>query len=265
MTTDPFYKAHWRSIEPERMSAYRKGFGWDEATERLFAPAGIEKGHEVADFGCGPGKISVQLARMVGPGGHVHAIDINAEFLEVVQENAAASGVSDRITTHLNDGVALPLRDTSLDRVCARNALMYVDDPMATLREFIRVLRPGGRAHAIEGDWQMIVAEPVPHDAWRDFVDAASHACRHSDMGRKLHAAFLEAGFRHVEVSIAAEPDVDGRLLGMIRNMGKYARESGAIDPGRVDQVVAHVEAAHANGGYLVVSPQFVVTGRSAN
>ena len=262
LTGEPFYKEHWKSIEPERMSAYRSGFGWDEAAEQLYIPADIAVGQSVADFGCGPGKVSVALANKVGTGGHVHAIDINAEFLRLVKDNAVAAGVSERVTTHLNDGVSLPIGDASLDRITARNAIMYVDDPVNTLMEFHRVLRPGGLAHAIDGDWYMMVAEPVAHRPWREFVEAASHACRNSDMGRKLYVSFVEAGFQDVRVSIVANADVEGRLLGMIRNMAKYAKESGTIDHDAVDHVVSQVEQAHAEGTYLVVSPQFVVTGR---
>ncbi|WP_159089315.1 methyltransferase domain-containing protein [Tateyamaria sp. Alg231-49] len=262
MTDEPFYKSHWRNIDPERMPAYRHGFGWDEATEKLYHPADIAAGQSVADFGCGPGKVSVALAKKVGSGGHVHAIDINREFLDLTKENAAAAGVSGQVTTHLNDGVSLPIENASLDRITARNAIMYVDEPVETLREFHRVLRPGGLAHAIDGDWYMMVAEPVAHGPWRAFVEAASHACRNSDMGRKLFGAFVVAGFQDVRVSIVANADVDGRLLGMIRNMAKYALESRAIDREAVVKVVSEIERAHASGLYLVVSPQFVVTGR---
>lgn len=264
MTREPFYKAHWREIAPERMAAYRAGFGWDAATEALYAPAEIGAGQIVADFGCGPGKVALELARRVGPGGHVHALDINAEFLAIAEENAAEAGLSDRLTTHPSEGAALPFADGALDRVTARNTLMYVDDPVATLREFHRVLRPGGLAHAIDGDWFMMVVEPVDHDLWRDFVKAAAHACRNADMGRKLRGAFRAAGFGQVEVGIDATADVTGRLLGMVRNMGAYARESGAMDPEALTAVLAQVEAAHTEDRLLIVSPQFVLRGRKA-
>ena len=262
MTTDPFYKAHWRNIEPVRMSAYRDGFGWDAATEHLFRPAEIAEGHSVADFGCGPGKIAVELAKRVGPGGHVHALDINDEFLRITRENAAAVDVADRVTTHQSDGASLPLANASLDRVTARNAIMYVDDAVDTLKEFLRVLRPGGLAHAIEGDWFMMVAEPVEHDLWRDFVKAASHACKSSDMGRKLYGAYSKAGFRNINVSVTTNPDVAGRLLGMIRNLARYAQESGEMDLQLIDEVVLQLEKAREDGSYLVVVPQFVVTAQ---
>jgi len=55
----------------------------------------------------------------------------------------------------------LPLPDESLDRLTTRNTIIYVDDPERTIREFRRVLRASGRVHAIEGDWPMMVIEPV--------------------------------------------------------------------------------------------------------
>ena len=42
----------------------------------------IGEGHVVADFGCGPGHAAIEFARRVGPNGHVHALDINAEFVQ---------------------------------------------------------------------------------------------------------------------------------------------------------------------------------------
>ncbi|PWJ17491.1 methyltransferase domain-containing protein [Jannaschia seohaensis] len=263
MGGEPFYKAHWIDIGPDRMAAYRDGFAWDDAAAHLYDPAGIAAGHRVVDFGCGPGKVAAVLAQLVGPDGHVEAIDINAAFLDLTRETAMAHGVADRVTTHLNDGSRLPLADRSVDRVTARNAIMYVDDPVATLSEAHRVLKPGGLAHAIDGDWYMMVAEPLDHDDWRAVVKAASHACRHADMGRKLHQAFAMAGFQDIKVKISATADLTGRLMGMIRNMASYAQQSDRIDRERADEVVSQMDRALSEGTYLVVSPQFVVTGRA--
>ena len=94
-------------------------------------------------------------------------------------------------------------------------------------------------------------------------MKAASHACRNSDMGRKLRGAFRDAGFVDIQVSIIANADVNGRLLGMVRNMAKYALESGMLGSAEVSGVVEQVEKAHANGSYMLVSPQFIATGRA--
>ena len=47
----------------------------------LYEPADIRPGHIVAEFGCGSGYTAVEIAKWIGPGGHVHALDINADFV----------------------------------------------------------------------------------------------------------------------------------------------------------------------------------------
>jgi ubiquinone/menaquinone biosynthesis C-methylase UbiE len=42
----------------------------------------IGDGQIVADFGCGLGHAAIEFARRVGPSGHVHALDVNAEFID---------------------------------------------------------------------------------------------------------------------------------------------------------------------------------------
>jgi ubiquinone/menaquinone biosynthesis C-methylase UbiE len=261
MSQDPFYKFHWKEIDEERMAAYRTMFKWSDDAEQLYAPTGIRGGQTVADFGCGPGYTAVEFAKRVGAEGRVHALDINADFLAQMRENAELAGFADRISPHQCDGSALPLADAGLDCISARNAIMYVDDPVQTFREFYRVLKPGGIVHAIEGDRFMMVMEPVPHDLWRSFVKAAAHACRTADMGRKLYLAASEAGFETVNLQVIANADTCGRLLPMVTNMAKYARLSGVMRDEDIDQVVEIVQQALQDGVYLAVSPQFVVVG----
>ena len=261
MTGEPFYKSHWRDIDEDRMAAYRTMFRWSEAAEQLYAPAEIGEGQRVADFGCGPGHTAIEFARRVGPAGHVHALDINREFLTQVCDNATLAGLETRISAQECDGRSLPLPDGALDCVSARNAIMYVDDPVKTFRECRRVLRPGGRLHAIEGDWYMMVMEPVPHDLWRAFVKAAGHACRNADMGRKLYGAARAAGFEDIRLQVIGNPDSEGRLLSMVTNMAKYARLNGALEEAAIDEVLEIAQQALQDGSYLAVSPQFVMVG----
>ena len=73
---DPFYKDHWINIDQDRLDRYERMFQWNPATSALYEPADIRAGHIVADFGCGPGYTAIEIAKWVGPGGHVHALDI---------------------------------------------------------------------------------------------------------------------------------------------------------------------------------------------
>lgn len=250
---------HWVEIGPERLERYETMYRWSRAAEDFYAPARIGAGQVVADFGCGPGHAAVEFARIVGAGGHVHALDINADFIAGVKANAAAEGFSDRITPHLLKDAGLPLADAQLDRIVTRNTLVYVANPAAIFREFRRVLKPGGLAHAIEGDWSLTIVEPLGTE-WAAMVEAASWVWRTPEMGRALHGAARAAGFSDIALQVLTNPDMDGRLHGMIKNVAGYALESGKMDSGRIKAALKVVDKALAERTYLAVAPQFVVT-----
>jgi ubiquinone/menaquinone biosynthesis C-methylase UbiE len=87
---DPLYKAHWINIDQDRLDRYDRLFQWNPASSALFEPADIRLGtlHVVADFGCGPGHTAIEIAKWVGPSGHVHAMDINPDFVSRTRKNA---------------------------------------------------------------------------------------------------------------------------------------------------------------------------------
>ena len=260
MAGNPFYKGHWIDIDQGGLDRYERMFRWNPASSALYEPADIRAGHIVADFGCGPGYTAIEIAKWVGPSGHVHALDINSDFVSRSRKNANAAGLGERITAHQCDGSILPLPDESLDRLTTRNTIIYVDDPASTIREFQRVLRAGGKLHTIEGDWPMMVIEPVPAKDWAALANAASHACRTPDIGRKLFGLMSRAGFSDIDVQVITRPDTDGRLLPMIKNMAEYARSSGEIDHADVEKILSIVEQALSDKNYLALAPQFVVT-----
>lgn len=260
MTDSSGFQEHWLDIDPERLARYETMFQWNPASEHFYDAARIGEGHVVADFGCGPGHAAIEFAKWVGPEGHVHALDINEEFVQRARVRAEAQDLGDRITAHHLRDTRLPMPDASLDRVVARNTIIYVDDPVFTFGEFRRVLRPGGIAHAIEGDWRLTAVEPVPTPDWRAFIEAASWAWPRPEVGRALYGFARRAGFDDVSVQVLTSTDTSGRLLGMIDTVAGYARSSGEIEDGAVDAILDCVKQALSNGTYLAIAPQFVVT-----
>ena len=187
-------------------------------------------------------------------------LDINSDFVSRTRKNANAAGVGERITAHQCDGSILPLPDDSLDRLTTRNTIIYVDDPAATIGEFQRVLRAGGKLHAIEGDWPMMVIEPVLPERLGRACEAANHACRTPDIGRKLHGIMVRAGFANIDVQVITRPDTDGRLLPMIKNMAEYACSSGKPTTPMSRKSFLSLRRRYRTGATLALAPQFVVT-----
>jgi ubiquinone/menaquinone biosynthesis C-methylase UbiE len=260
MPQETYYKDHWVEIEPERLDRYEVQFIWGPRGNKLLEPADIAAGQAVADYGCGPGYLSVELAGRVGETGHVHAFDINADFVNRTQRRVADKGLTDRVTvTHLQ-GDTLPLDDDSLDSLVIKNVMVYVDDPLASFREFRRVVKPGGKVHAIDSDFYMAAFDPIDVDDWRSVLDAGIHAFRTPAIGRKMYGMALEAGFSDVAVEVIAAPDTSGRMLNFIQNLAGYAREGGAHDEEIVARVVDVATRAVADGTFFALNPQFLVT-----
>jgi ubiquinone/menaquinone biosynthesis C-methylase UbiE len=260
MVSEAPFLDHWVNIDAERLARYETMYRWSAVAEDFYAPADIREGHAVVDFGCGPGHAAIEFARRVGPAGHVHALDVNAEFIRRAQARAEAAGLARRITATLLTTEQLPLADAAVDRIAVRNTLVYVRDPLHTLEEFRRALRPGGVAHAIESDWSLTAVEPLAAE-WRVLVEAAGPAWRTPEIGRKLHGIARRAGFSQVAVQVLTRPDTEGRLMDMIRTVADYARDCG-MDPARIDSMFATLDRALVDGTYLAVAPQFLVTAR---
>ncbi len=261
MSDSTYYRDHWLDVEPERVAAYEEMFAWRPQMEPLLAPAQLEPGLVVVDYGCGPGLLAMELARRVVPGGHVHAVDINAPFVRRTRERAAAQGVADRVTAHHIGEDRIPLAPASVDRVICKNVLEYVDDPAKTIAQFREVLRPGGLAHAIDSDWGLLTVEPLGPERIAELFAAASHAYRTPLVGRRLYGLFRAVGFRDVRVQVLAGADTKGHMSPVVLNMASYARASGKLPEAKLDALVADLRRAIADESYLMLLPQFLVTG----
>lgn len=94
---------------------------------------------DVLDVGCNAG---TQCAIWAELGHRVHGLDINEPILELAKERARAKG--HEIDFQLGTADALPWPDQSMDIGIALQLLEHVADWKRCLKEFDRVLRPGG-------------------------------------------------------------------------------------------------------------------------
>ena len=258
-----YYRDHWVEIEPERLDAYEQMFEWRPQNAPLLEPAELAPGQTVVDYGCGPGGLSVELARRVAPTGRVHGVDLNAAFLERARARATRDGVDKLVTWHQTDGDKIPLDSALADRLVCKNVMEYVPDVAATLGEFRRVVKPGGLVHVIDSDWGLLAVEPLGAERMAELFAAAAPAYKTPHIGRKLYGALRAAGLRDVKVKILATADTKGFTAPIVFNMLGYARASGRLPTAKLDALAADVKRALKEETFLLILPQFLVTGRA--
>src|SRR4051812_47329562 len=99
--------------------------------------ADVERGQRVIDVGSGPGALTTELVRRLGPEA-VAAADPSEPFVEAARERHP--GVDVRLAPAEN----LPFADDEFDAALAQLVVSFMADPVAGLTEMARVTRPGG-------------------------------------------------------------------------------------------------------------------------
>ena len=162
----------------------------------------LRPGLRILDFGCGPGVISVGLARAVDPG-EFHGIDMEPSQIDLARSTAAAYR-QDNAVFHVADVTNLPFTDGFFDVAHCHNVLMHVPDTGAVLAEVKRVLKPGG----IIGCREMICGSSFTHPdfgvlrhAWDMFQDLLEADDGHPQMGKELKKHVLAAGFENLRAT----------------------------------------------------------------
>jgi SAM-dependent methyltransferase len=104
----------------------------------LFADfAGVQNGQRVLDVGCGPGALTAELVRRLGPS-DVLAVDPSEPFVEAARERNPGVDVRPAPAEQL------PFPDAEFDASLAQLVVHFMADPISGLTEMARVTRPGG-------------------------------------------------------------------------------------------------------------------------
>ncbi len=116
-----------------------KPFGRSRAIEQLTLAPGMR----VADVGCGPGRLTLPLARAVGPTGEVVALDIQQGMLDRMTKRIEKAGLTNVRATLGGAGDGKLPKDY-FDRAALSTVLGEIPDRERALREICDALKPGG-------------------------------------------------------------------------------------------------------------------------
>ncbi len=104
---------------------------------------GISEGMTVVDYGCGPGRYSVQFAQLVGEKGKVYAVDIHELAIQTVEKKMKELNLKN-IEPVLVSGYDSTLPDQCADVVCAIDMFFIIKKPTDFLAELHRITKKKG-------------------------------------------------------------------------------------------------------------------------
>ena len=131
-------------VEPFTKSLERMNWFQEPEARVIIADLGLPRGSHGLDAGCGVGLWALWLAEALGPDGRVVGIEPSTERVEAARALVGPLG-DGRLSFTEGDATKLAAPDASLDWVWCGDVLHHVQDTQGALREFARVVRPGGR------------------------------------------------------------------------------------------------------------------------
>jgi SAM-dependent methyltransferase len=206
MTSKPHFEPSWgsqyRLVASEKWKAKSAAMG-HAVTEALVEYSQPQVGMRVLDLASGMGEPAITLAGRVGVQGHVIALDLSADLLEIAAKRARARGLTN-FTTQQADAHSLPFADSSFNLATLRFGVMLFRDPELAFRELLRVLRPGARACFLawgsfdQPYWQSMMGVVHRHIGGPLLSSDDPNPFRYAEPG-SLSVVLRSAGFRDVE------------------------------------------------------------------
>jgi SAM-dependent methyltransferase len=222
------------------------------AHDAAFFTRYLRPGMSVLDAGCGPGTITLGVAKLVAPGSVV-GIDIQAAPIERARAQKVA-----REQTNLRYEVAdlydLPFADQCFDAAFSNGVLMHLAEPKRALAQLRRVLRPGGVVGVRDPDFGSVLYAPMTPglQRWLELrVRVRQHNGGNPFLGRHHRRLLLEAGFADVEAGAsldsAGTPETIARHAAFLKSqlvgMARTAVAQAWMDQTQVAATLAEIDA----------------------
>lgn len=110
--------------------------------EKILAETNIKEGCKVVDYGCGPGRYTLPLAKMVGEKGMIYAVDVHPLALKKVNKAAKKKEIKNIKVIFAED--INQIEENSIDVVILYDTLHDIKNKEETLKKIDKLLNAGG-------------------------------------------------------------------------------------------------------------------------
>lgn len=144
-------KATARKAHSEEYFGEYRDFWWNQDFLKLMGTRlKLDQVHTVLDAGSGVGHWGQLLASVLPKKAQLTGVDFEESSVAKATKRAEQQGLSNRYHYQVGDVTSLPFADETFDMVTCQTVLIHLKDPVAGLREMLRVLKPGGLILAAE-------------------------------------------------------------------------------------------------------------------
>jgi cyclopropane fatty-acyl-phospholipid synthase-like methyltransferase len=231
-------------------------------TLELLESAGLKRGDQCLDAGCGGGHVALDMARAVGTTGRVTGIDFDAHVLELANEDATEAGV-DNVKFVRAD--VSSFADGPFSFVHARYLLSHVSEPDGVFQRLKGLLAPGGRMAIEDIDMSGSFCHP-PEPAQDQFQALYTEAVRRggadANLGRRLPTMALAAGLRDARWRVFQPVYATGphkHITAVTMQMiGSSVLRYGLASEEEIDTLVSRLSAFADDPSTLAALPRMV-------
>ncbi|NSY38379.1 methyltransferase domain-containing protein [Leisingera sp. ANG59] len=222
-----------------------------------------QPGERILDLGCGNGLLTLELARAVGPAGHVAGLDASPDMLA-----AARQRLEGRANTTLteSDAASLPFEPESFNKAVSVQVFEYITSRRPALRALHRVLQPDGRLVIGDIHWDTLAWNSDNAARMQRLLDIWDAHTAERAIPARLPEELRACGFAVEALQPLTICDTslrpDGLAAMMIRLIRAYAVESGATDTDDAAAWAQEQEELAAEGRFFFSLTHFVCTAR---
>ncbi len=173
-----------------------------EQRARVRAKVAPKRGEHGLDIGCGPGLLTCELAREVGPSGRMVGVDTSSDMVVMSAERARRSALAGRTEFAVGDAVELHFPGQNFDFATAVQVYEFVADLPQALNEAYRVLKPGGLLVVMDSDWDSCVWQADDVDRHARVMRAWEAHFVHPHLPALLPRLLGHAGFAVKSLSV---------------------------------------------------------------
>lgn len=242
-----------------------------ESYEAMLRSVNLQPGWHVLDAGCGSGSFLPLIGALVGPNGKISAFDIDPENIELV--NKVAQDLDVPVESQIGSLTDLPYADNTFDAIWNANVIQYMSgsELALMLKEFVRVVKPGGLVAIKESDFTTLQFYPLDRFVFWHYLEIATQkqpglltvpslprCLKNAGLAEVKYATFLEE--IHAPLPNYAHAFMAGALQFFAKEAENFQLSEADLeqwqrcrDPNAPDNPVNHPDFYYREGCALVI------------